>query len=119
MLLQLDPAKMAQLGVTVGDVSAAVQEQNATNPAGRLGREPSPPGTQFTLPITTLGRLETADQFKDIIVRASPSGGIVRIRDIGNVVLGARELRPRGPPQRHPGRAQPAVHAARRQRARR
>jgi hydrophobe/amphiphile efflux-1 (HAE1) family protein len=90
MLLQLDPSKMAQLGVTVGDVSAAVQEQNATNPAGRLGREPSPPGTQLTLPITTLGRLETVDQFKDIIVRASPSGGLVRVRDLGDVVLGAR-----------------------------
>jgi hydrophobe/amphiphile efflux-1 (HAE1) family protein len=89
MLLQLDPSKMAQLHVTVGDVSAAVQEQNATNPAGRLGREPSPPGTQFTLPITTLGRLETVDQFKDIIVRATPNSGLVRVRDIGNVVLGA------------------------------
>ena len=90
MLIQLDPSKMAQLGVTVGDVSAAVQEQNATNPAGRLGREPSPAGTQLTLPITTLGRLETTDQFKDIIVRATPNGGVVRIRDIGNVVLGAQ-----------------------------
>jgi multidrug efflux pump len=90
MLIQLDPSKMAQLGVTVGDVSAAVQEQNATNPAGRLGREPSPAGTQLTLPITTLGRLETTDQFKDIIVRARPNGGVVRIRDIGDVVLGAR-----------------------------
>ena len=89
MLIQLDPQKMAQLGVTVGDVSAAVQEQNATNPAGRLGREPSPPGTQFTLPITTLGRLQTVDQFKDVIVRAVPNGGLVRVRDIGNVVLGA------------------------------
>jgi multidrug efflux pump len=90
MLIQLNPEKMAQLGVTVGDVSAAVQEQNATNPAGRLGREPSPPGTQLTLPITTLGRLETPDQFKDIIVRASPSGGVVRVRDIGDVILGAQ-----------------------------
>ncbi len=90
MLLQLNPEKMAQLGVTVGDVSNAVQEQNATNPAGRIGREPSPPGTQLTLPITTLGRLETVDQFKDIIVHASPSGGLVRVRDIGDVVLGAQ-----------------------------
>ena len=71
-------------------LSNAVQEQNATNPAGRLGREPSPPGTQLTLPITTLGRLETVDQFKDIIVHASPSGGLVRVRDIGDVVLGAQ-----------------------------
>ncbi len=90
MLLQLNPEKMAQMGVTVGDVTAAVQEQNATNPAGRLGREPSPAGTQLTLPITTLGRLETTDQFKDIIVHANPSGGLVRVRDIGDVVLGAQ-----------------------------
>jgi hydrophobe/amphiphile efflux-1 (HAE1) family protein len=90
MLLQLNPEKMAQMGVTVGDVSNAVLEQNATNPAGRIGREPSPAGTQLTLPITTLGRLETVDQFKDIIVHANPSGGLVRIRDIGDVVLGAQ-----------------------------
>ena len=90
MLLQLDPNKMAQLGVTVGDVAAATQEQNATNPAGRLGREPSPPGTQLTLPITTLGRLESAEQFGDIIVHASRNGGLVRVRDIGTVELGAQ-----------------------------
>ena len=46
MLIQLDPNKMAQLGVTVSDVANAVREQNATNPAGRLGREPSPAGTE-------------------------------------------------------------------------
>ena len=52
MLLQLDPDKMAALGLTVSDVAAAVREQNATNPAGRLGREPAPPGTEMTLPVT-------------------------------------------------------------------
>jgi multidrug efflux pump len=90
MLLQLDPDKMAQLGMTVSDVSAAVREQNATNPAGRLGAEPSPPGTQLTLPITTIGRLQTADEFNDIVIRARPDGSIVRLRDIGRAVLGAR-----------------------------
>jgi multidrug efflux pump len=90
MLLQLDPDKMAQLGITVNDVANAVREQNATNPAGRLGREPSPPGTQLTLPITTLGRLQTTEQFEDIVVRARPNGSLVRVRDIGRAVLGAR-----------------------------
>src|SRR5947208_1755530 len=52
MLLSLDPDRMAQLGLTVSDVAAAVQEQNATNPAGRIGREPSPPGTQLTIPVS-------------------------------------------------------------------
>ena len=90
MLLQLDPDKMAQLGVTVSDVAAAVREQNTTNPAGRLGRAPSPPGTDLTLPVTTLGRLETPDQFNDIVIRAKADGSLIRIRDIGRAVLGAQ-----------------------------
>ncbi|HEV7366229.1 MAG TPA: multidrug efflux RND transporter permease subunit [Gemmatimonadales bacterium] len=90
MLIQLDPDRMAQLGITTSDVAAAVREQNATSPAGRLGREPAPPGTELTLPVTTLGRLKTPEQFADIVVRAKADGSIVRIRDIGKVVLGSR-----------------------------
>jgi hydrophobe/amphiphile efflux-1 (HAE1) family protein len=90
MLIQLDPDRMAQLGITTSDVAAAVREQNATSPAGRLGREPAPPGTELTLPVTTLGRLKTPEQFADIVVRAKTDGSIVRVRDIGKVVLGSR-----------------------------
>ena len=90
MLLQLDPERMAQLGVTVSDVAAAVREQNATNPAGRLGAEPSPPGTQLTLPITTVGRLQTPQQFDSIIVRARPDGSLIRFADVGHAELGSR-----------------------------
>jgi len=90
MLLQLDPDRMAQLGLTVNDVAAAVREQNATNPAGRLGAEPSPPGTQLTLPITTIGRLQTPQEFDDIVIRARPDGSIIRLKDIGHTELGAR-----------------------------
>jgi multidrug efflux pump len=90
MLLELDPAKMAKLGVTVSDVATAVREQNATNPAGRIGREPAPPGTQLTIPVTSAGRLETADQFNDVVVRAEANGSVVRVRDIGRAVLGAQ-----------------------------
>jgi hydrophobe/amphiphile efflux-1 (HAE1) family protein len=90
MLIQLDPDRMAQLGITTGDVADAVREQNATNPAGRVGREPAPAGTQLTLPVTTLGRLTTPEQFADIVVRAKSDGSLVRIRDIGRVVLGSR-----------------------------
>src|SRR5690242_19283162 len=77
MLISLDPEKMAQLGITVDDVSAAVEAENATKPAGRLGREPSPPGTQLTLTVTTRGRLTSPEQFGNIIVRARPDGSIV------------------------------------------
>jgi hydrophobe/amphiphile efflux-1 (HAE1) family protein len=90
MLIQLDPDRMAQLGITTSDVADAVREQNATSPAGRVGREPAPSGTEFTLPVTTLGRLKTPEQFADIVVRAKSDGSIVRIRDIGKVVLGSR-----------------------------
>ncbi|MGH7560283.1 MAG: efflux RND transporter permease subunit [Gemmatimonadales bacterium] len=90
MLLSLDPDKMAQLGITVTDVVAAVREQNATNPAGRIGREPAPAGTQLTLPVTTSGRLTDAGQYGDIIVRARPDGSLVRVRDIAAVRLGSR-----------------------------
>ncbi|MEP6571836.1 MAG: efflux RND transporter permease subunit, partial [Gemmatimonadota bacterium] len=90
MLIQLDPQRMAQLGITTSDVAAAVREQNSTNPAGRLGREPAPAGTELTLPVTTLGRLKSTDEFADIVVRARPGGSLVRIRDIGKVVLGSR-----------------------------
>jgi multidrug efflux pump len=92
MTLRLDPDRMAQLGITVGDVRDAVQEQNATNPAGTLGREPAPKGTELTLPVTTLGRLQTTDQFGNVIVRAREDGSLVRVRDIATVELTSQNL---------------------------
>ncbi len=90
MLIQLDPDKMARLGVTVSDVARAVEEQNATNPAGRLGDEPAPPGTQLTIPVTAMGRLTTPQQFNDIVIRAEPDGSLIRVRDVGRAVLGSQ-----------------------------
>ncbi|HKW41926.1 MAG TPA: multidrug efflux RND transporter permease subunit [Gemmatimonadales bacterium] len=90
MLLSLDPDRMAQLGLTVSDVAAAVEEQSATNPAGRIGREPSPAGTDLTIPVITTGRLKEPADFERVIVRGRPDGSLVRISDIGAVRLGAR-----------------------------
>jgi hydrophobe/amphiphile efflux-1 (HAE1) family protein len=90
MLLSLDPDRMAQLGITVSDVQAAVLEQNTPNPAGRIGREPAPKGNQMTVPVTTLGRLKNPKEFEDIIVRAQPGGSLVRVKDIGHVTLGSQ-----------------------------
>ncbi|HEU4641120.1 MAG TPA: multidrug efflux RND transporter permease subunit [Gemmatimonadaceae bacterium] len=90
MRLSLDPDRMAQLGVTMSDVVNAVNEQNATNPAGLIGQEPAPDGTQLTLPVNTQGRLTTPEEFANIIVRARPDGSVLRVRDIGRVVLGAQ-----------------------------
>ena len=90
MLLQMDPEKMARFGVTVNEVAAAVREQNATNPAGRIGREPSPTGTELTIPVTTAGRLQTAEQFDNIIIRARPDGSLIRLRDVGRAKLASQ-----------------------------
>ncbi|HET8761948.1 MAG TPA: efflux RND transporter permease subunit, partial [Gemmatimonadales bacterium] len=90
MLISLDPEKMAQLGITVDDVSSAVQQANATRPAGRLGREPAPAGTELTLNVTTRGRLTTPEEFGAIVVRARPGGSIVHLRDIATITLGGQ-----------------------------
>ncbi len=90
MRLSLDPDRMAQLGLTVSDVAAAVREQNATNPAGLIGGEPAPRGTQLTIPVITSGRLKDATDFERIVVRGRPDGSLVRIADIGEARLGAR-----------------------------
>ena len=90
MLLQVDPDRMAQLGLTVADIQAAVREQNTTNPGGRVGREPSPPGTDLTLTVTTKGRLKTETEFGNIILRTDRDGAILRLSDVADVKLGAR-----------------------------
>jgi hydrophobe/amphiphile efflux-1 (HAE1) family protein len=102
MTIRLDPDRMTQLGITVGDVRDAVQEQNATNPAGTLGREPSPPGTELTLPVTAQGRLETPEQFANIIVKAREDGSLVRVGDIGTVELTSQNLDLVGRLEGHP-----------------
>ena len=92
MLLQLDPDKMQRLGVTVGDVSDAVREQNTTNPAGRIGREPAPEGTQLTIPVTTQGRLTDPAQFDSIVIKANPDGSLIRVADVGHSKLGSQSF---------------------------
>ncbi len=90
MNISINPDKLAQFGLTVGDVANAVREQSTTNPGGRLGREPAPTGTQFTVPVTAQGRLSTAEEFGNVIIRARPDGSLIRVKDVANVELGAR-----------------------------
>ena len=89
-IISLDPDRMANLGITVQDVAAAVREQNATNPAGRIGREPAPAATELTIPVTTRGRLVTPAQFDSVILRARPNGSLVRLGDVADVHLGSQ-----------------------------
>lgn len=93
MRVWINPDKMAKLGLTATDVNRAIQSQNRQNPAGALGQEPAPKGTDFQYPVTASGRLLEPQQFDNIIVRAQPDGSFLRLRDVGRVELGAQDYK--------------------------
>jgi HAE1 family hydrophobic/amphiphilic exporter-1 len=88
--LWVRPDRLAQMGVTVPEIINAIQAQNTVNPAGQIGGEPIPPGQQYTYAVRTQGRLETAAQFENVVIRASPGGSILRVKDVARVELGAQ-----------------------------
>ncbi|HEY7531415.1 MAG TPA: multidrug efflux RND transporter permease subunit [Nitrospiraceae bacterium] len=90
MRLILDPIRMAQLSLTPTDIANVVREQNRDFPAGTIGREPAPKGTELTLPVITLGRLTEVKDFEEMIVRALPNGSMIRLKDVARVELGAQ-----------------------------
>ena len=89
MRIWIRPQVLAKLGMTVSDLVAALNEQNAVNPAGQIGGNPAIPGTQMTYAIRTQGRLVTAEEFGEVVVRANPDGSVVRLRDVSRIELGA------------------------------
>ena len=90
MRIWLDPQRMAALGITADDVTNAIQQQNVQAGAGLIGAAPIPDDQVLQYSITALGRLASTDQFADIIIRTSAAGGLVRVRDIARVELGAQ-----------------------------
>jgi len=89
MRIWLKPDVMARLGVTASDVQNAIRAQNIVNPAGRVGAEPAPPGTQLTYTVRAQGRLVTPEEFASVIVREKSDGSVIRVSDLGSVELGA------------------------------
>jgi multidrug efflux pump len=89
MRLWLDPDKVAARGLTASDVLRAVREQNVQVSAGQLGAEPMPNGSDFLLPINAKGRLETTEEFGDIVLKAGNDGEIVRLADVARIELAA------------------------------
>jgi hydrophobe/amphiphile efflux-1 (HAE1) family protein len=87
----LDPNRLASYSLAAGDVIAALQAQNVQVPGGALGQPPAPAGTIKQITVTTQGRFQTAEQFRDVIVRATPDGRLLRLRDIARVELGAQQ----------------------------
>lgn len=86
----VNPDKLAQLGVTATDVINAIQVQNNVNPAGQIGGEPVPSGQQFTFTVRTQGRLVTAAEFGDIVIRANADGSVLHLRDVARIELGTQ-----------------------------
>jgi HAE1 family hydrophobic/amphiphilic exporter-1 len=90
MRLWVKPDRLAKLAITVPEIVSAIQAQNAVNPAGQVGSEPVPKGQQFTYSVRAQGRLTSPEEFGEIIVRESPGGAMVRVKDVARVELGAQ-----------------------------
>jgi HAE1 family hydrophobic/amphiphilic exporter-1 len=96
MRLWVKPDQLAKLGITVPDIITAVQKQNNVNPAGQIGGEPIPKGQKFTYTVRAQGRLQTPEEFGEIVVRANPDGSFLRVKDIARIDLGAQTYNLKG-----------------------
>src|SRR5712692_6704941 len=84
----VNPDTLAKLDITVNEIVRALQAQNTVNPAGQLGGKPVPRGQEFTYTVLAQGRLASVEDFENVVVRATPDGSIVRVRDVARVELG-------------------------------
>jgi HAE1 family hydrophobic/amphiphilic exporter-1 len=90
MRVWIKPDQLAKLGLTVPDITNALRQQNVLIPAGQIGGPPAPPGTEFTYTVQTPGRLITAEEFENVVVRSNPDGSQVFLRDVARVELGTQ-----------------------------
>src|SRR5258707_277359 len=91
MRLWVKPDQLAKLGITVPEIVSAIQAQNTVNPAGKAGGEPAPKGQEFTYSVLAQGRLVSPEEFGQIVVRETPDGGTVRVRDVARIELGSQD----------------------------
>ncbi len=89
MRIWLDPNKVAARGLTASDVVSAMQEQNVQVSAGQLGAEPMPTRSDYLLSINAQGRLQTEEEFGNIILKSGNNGEIVRLRDVARIEMGS------------------------------
>jgi HAE1 family hydrophobic/amphiphilic exporter-1 len=91
MRLWVKPDQLSKLAITVPDIVSAIQSQNTVNPAGQVGGEPVPSGQEFTYSVRARGRRTSPEQFGEIVIRETPDGGIVRLKDVARIELGAQD----------------------------
>jgi len=89
MRLWLDPAKLNQYALMPSDVRAAIAAQNTEVSAGQLGSLPATAGQQLNATVTARGKLQTAEQFRNVIVKSAADGSVVRVGDVARVELGS------------------------------
>ena len=90
MRLWVKPDRLAKLAITVPEIVSAIQSQNTVNPAGQVGSEPAPKGQEYTYTVRAQGRLSSPEEFGQIVVRESPGGAVVRLKDVARIELGAQ-----------------------------
>ena len=103
MRVWLNPLALANHNLSVNQVLAAIQEQNVQAAVGQLGASPTPEGTQFQYVLKTRGRLETTEEFGDIVLRADAEGSVVRLRDLARLELGSETYKGFGEFNNGPG----------------
>jgi multidrug efflux pump len=89
MRIWVQPDRLARLGLTVPDLSRAIQQQSTVNPSGQVGANPAPAGQEMTYTVRSQGRLQTEQEFGAIAVRSNPDGSVIRLRDVARIELGA------------------------------
>jgi len=92
MRLWVDPKRLADYGLTAGDVTSALAEQNVQVAAGSIGQPPTDGHQPYEYTVRANGRLHNSNEFLNIVLKANPDGGYVKVRDIGRVVLGGQTL---------------------------
>jgi hydrophobe/amphiphile efflux-1 (HAE1) family protein len=91
MRIWLDPEQLSSRSLTTSEVVQALREQNIQVASGVIGQPPSPTGGAYQIPVNTLGRLATPEQFEQIVIKTGESGRLTRVKDVGRIELGARD----------------------------
>ncbi len=90
MRIWLKPERMAQLGITTSDIATAIKAQNAQFAAGKIGQDPAPNDQQLVYTVVAKGRLVQPEEFGNIVLRSDGPGGVLRLKDVARLELGAQ-----------------------------
>ena len=96
MRFWVKPDQLAKLNITIPEIVSAIKAQNTVNPSGQVGSEPVPAGQEFTYAVRSQGRLQTAEEFGNIVLRADPNGALVRLKDVARIELGSQTYTMKG-----------------------